>query len=121
MLTSPKNNHIASNDHILAVARISVYASLFETRVVPAYRLIGKNCPMPPATIKPPTARFTRRLRKEDQGQRLLRRRDVIAQASARPNHVLERARNLQYVREIHAEMWGDGFRRGVDSRSERE
>jgi len=63
-----------------------------------AHNVIGKNWPIPPATINPPTARFTRRLCKEASGQRLFRRGDVIAHAWARPNHILRKAWDVQYV-----------------------
>ncbi len=74
-LTSAENYDIASNDYTLTIAKVSVIP--FPVQAVgdvAAYNPIGKNWPIPPTIINPPTARLTSRLRKGIQGQRLIRR-----------------------------------------------
>lgn len=63
-LTGSEQNNITSNDSALAIANESAEVSQKE-RVKP-YKRIGKNCPMPPSIIKPPTARLTSRTAKKE-------------------------------------------------------
>lgn len=77
-LTGAEYDYIASNDDTLAIAKVSSIPCLVQQWViVAAYKPIGKNWPIPPTIIRPPTARLINRLRESIQGQRLSRRGDV--------------------------------------------
>ena len=96
-LAGSKDDYIASYDNRLAIANVSGFFGKRQCLLLP-YNPIGKNCPMPPAIITPPTARLTSRLRKDNSSQRLMRRGDGIAQAFARPNRMPRKTAALQYV-----------------------
>ena len=67
-LTGSEEDNVASNDSALAIAK-SQLKRLRRKRMKP-YNLIGKNCPIPPRIIRPPTARLTSRTAKRELGVR---------------------------------------------------
>ena len=69
-LTGSEDDNIASNDHTLAIAK-SQRKCLRREESKP-YKPIGKNCPMPPRIIKPPTARLTSRTARTESSRLVL-------------------------------------------------
>ena len=70
-LTGSEDDHITSNDNALAIAKeslaeVSVVILKDERGGMKPYKPIGKNCPIPPRIINPPTARLTSRTAKRE-------------------------------------------------------